>query len=423
MVHLPSSAIALLFVPAACLTLLCLERERIEVKRHTAIMLAITSIYIILVVQSVSSDQISFFWHYSEWMENEKHYFSAKLLKFSVSLVPALIVGLCIALVRHREGALRGLFVAVVAVAIVAVLNVTRYAGTLFATDYETAAFFFANVYEAELPSVVSYGFLFCIAFIASMTMKRLWFLGGVFIFMIFLLGRRTELALSLVSLFGFWLWHFYKNGESISLYTRKVAVVVLTAATLSVILSNEISVQRWSGLWDSVKERIDILLVATEQDSGAAASRSVDPSAAADRGAKSTTEGGSNPIADEKPVPSPRKALSDALLFGYGLGWYSELGSVNDYPHNALVESWFESGAIAAFVLASIYAYSVALSFKAATRWQSGLAIFLMIACLVTASMKSGDIASSARLFSFLLISTSFGRALQPSRRNATSS
>jgi len=416
-VHLPSSAIALLFVPASCLTLLSLKHEGIEFRKHTALMLLLICIYTLLVVQAASLDQIKFFLLSSEWMESQRYYLSAKLLKFLLSFVPALVMGLCVALVRDRERVLRGLFVAIVLVGTIAAINVIRYYELLFGTDYETANEYFSSTYDANIPSLVSYGFLFCIAVVTSMTLRKFWFLGGLFIFVLFLLGRRTELVTSTLAVLAFLLWSFYKRKDAL-LCACKTAVVIIIAAALSVILNNEISVQRWAGLWDSVKERVDILLVVTERDSAIVNSDSVGPGAPAGGGPNADTQG---EVIAETPVPPSGSTLA-ALLFGHGLGWYSELGAANEYPHNALVETWFESGAIAAFVLGGIYGLSLVLSFAAATRRQSGLAIFLMLACLITASMKSGDIASSARLFFFILVSTSFGRALRPVSQNRTS-
>lgn len=105
-----------------------------------------------------------------------------------------------------------------------------------------------------------------------------------------------------------------------------------------------------------------------------------------------------------------PREGGS-AFLFGRGLGWYATLGSENDYPHNVLLETWWESGAIAAIVLSGIFVFGVMAAARPALQSQEALAILVMIVALIVISLKSGDIVAGVRLVPFVLIAS----ALRP--------
>lgn len=378
----PMSVLAFPAVAVALAAFMALPKTEKAWNPSAAAALGLLAAYMAFVAVSASSAQFAFFLVPSNWLARSEHYYDAKLVTFAVAALPGVLAAAPLVLVRPSEHVLRGFLAAALVIALLAVARLLPHVGLLAGTDYLHAREVVANPYEYGF-SVVSIGILCCVGAAAALAFKRTWPLAALFLFIAFWINRRTEtmlIVLMLVAYAGRFLW-----VEGSWKGARRAAMALSAACVAAVILHNDANLEAWTRLSISVAERTEIISRAMAGDA------SVAPSA-----------------------PAPTDPGS--VLRGRGLGWYATLGGEHPYPHNLYLETFKESGIVAAAVL--IAAICLGLAAVAAGALSSPyFGITLVLAALFAVSAKAGDISTAGRMFP-LLVLAAFMRlpARQPS-------
>lgn len=377
----PMSTLAFLAPGMSLAAFLFLPRNARAWNPYAAGVLMLLAAYVALVAVSASSSQFAFFLVPANWLARSGQYYEAKLVTFAVAALPGLLAALPLLFVRPSEHVLRGFLGAALVIALLAVMRVLPYASLLAGTDHMQAREIVANPYGVGF-SVVSIGILCCVGAAASLAFKRTWPLAALFLFIAFWINRRTETALITVMLAAYAGHYFWVEGSWRG--AARSAMALSAALFVAAILHNEANLTTWVRVSASVAERTEIL-------SKAMVSKEPSASAATD--------------VQQESKAQPALRTQDSVLHGRGLGWYATLGGEHPYPHNLYLETFKESGAVAAVVLIAALCLSlVAVTSGALSSPYFG--ITMALAALVAVSVKAGDISTAGRMFPLLVLS-----------------
>ena len=364
-VGLPSSAVALVF-PMMSL-LLCLASGPFVSKRLLSFV-GLLSLYGILVLQSAHAEQFAFFMYPSKWMQNSSYYFEAQLIKVVIAAVPGALAAACFVATPGQQKNF-GLRDAFILSAVLVLLSLMRFSNILIGTSYEDAVVYFRNSY-ATGHSAVLYGVILCIGTAAAMNTRLLWMLSSLFLVALFLIGRRVEFLVAAMIVLAYCGLALFQSRLLKDREVWRFIPVFLLAGVLVVPLHNEVTLARWAALSDGVSERTDMMSSSFR--------------AAGDRDDRSDVA---------------------KILLGRGLGWYSTLGFDHPYPHNYILGTVLESGAIAALIAVTVIGLGILIPLRAGPSSMN----FMLAA--VTGSMfltclKAGDASFGVRVLCFALLS-----------------
>lgn len=353
-VGLPSSAVALVF-PMMSL-LLCLASGPFVSKRLLSFV-GLLSLYGILVLQSAHAEQFAFFMDPSKWMQNSSYYFEAQLIKVVIAAVPGALAAACFVATPGEQKNF-GLRDAFILSAVLALLSLMRFSDILIGTSYEEAAVYFRNSY-ATGHSAVLYGVLLCIGTAAAMNTRLLWMLSSLFLVALFLMGRRVEFLVAAMTVLACCGLALFQGRLLGGLEVWRFIPVFLLAGALVVPLHNEVTLARWAALSDGVSERTDMMSSSLRAAGGNDKRSRKDDLNSAYGELLGVNSGADRVHRDDR---------SDVIkiLLGRGLGWYSTLGFDHPYPHNYILSTFLESGAIAALIAVTVIGLGILIPLRA---------------------------------------------------------
>ncbi len=393
---LPSSAVALIFPLMSML--MCLASGPV-ISRRLLSFVGLLSLYGILVLQSAHAEQFAFFLYPSKWMQNANHYFEAQLIMVVIAAVPGALAAACF-VATPGEQKNRGLRDAFIFSAVLVLLSLLRFSDLLIATSFERAVAYFRSS-STTGHSAVLYGVILCIGTAATMNTRLLWMLSSFFLVALFLIGRRVELLVAVMIVLACCGLPLFQNRLLRNPDVWRFVPVFLLAGALVLPLHNEVSLMRWTELSHGISERTD-MVSSSFRAAGANDGKSGKDKLDSPHGEQL----GVNRGADR----AHRDDRSDAtkILLGRGLGWYSTLGFDHPYPHNYILSTFLESGAIAALIAVTVIGFGIVVPLRAGPSPMS----FMLAA--VTASMfltclKAGDASFGVRVLCFALLSATF--------------
>ena len=354
------------------------------------------------VVTSASPDQWAILLDPSGWPYAADNYVESKLTVFVLSFGPPIVAALIFALSRG-SAALEAMLWTFAAVAAFGMARIALDADILVKTDYQTARPFYVGDDRGHY-SNISMSLLLAlgaIGFLPRLTRDRKHQIAGtVFIglclFFSFWLNLRAELIFTGTAILGFATIAalFHRQFRSIG-FVASIGGAILLASTLGLLLHNEVNAEYWSDLGvASVNIRVEFL---------------------------ASILGGSDNYAAGS-VISPG---GGALWLGRGLGTYAVWYPDMLYPHNLILESYFELGTIgAALLILAIVIPVGAGSYSVLTGRIAPmpLALWLCGGVLLLNSMKSGDFTNAGHV-AFFLIGSCASSELQMEKESLTSS
>lgn len=385
-----ASAIALAFLPAAIIALLCSAQWQ-PPPAPAAIPAAAALTTLVFVIFNASPSQWQFLFSPSQWSSRNEFYVESKLLMFAISFVPQAIFAATLLVVADRRRVVDGALFAFAFVATAAAVRVLgEHGATLLGTDHATARKFFLD--EERAFSTVSYGALMLLGAVSAFRFKAGWVLAGFLLFMTALLSRRGD-TISLLAVF--------LSISAISYLLKREWKKYLGASIVAIFLflplHNGHNLHNFFHLAEAAQTRVDILLPGSPTPDVAGETTTPQPPPQATPSPLSTAT---------IPLSAPDSSASSPLsqLVGRGLGSYERLsGTGFNYPHNIVVEATLELGLLAGISTALVFLAPLAWTAAAIGRRKiSDPALYAAASLLLLflLSMKAGDLTYLGRAF-----------------------
>lgn len=390
-----SSALALLIL-AITLLVLFTGRKQTALEPAAVLLILAVSGFTATVFLSASYQQLTFLLSPQLWPLRENSYIEAKLLSFSISFAVPFLFGIIIVNSPDTSQTVNSAITGIVVVASLAVVRVLSEDGArLLGTNYLVAHEFF-NDPKLDY-SIVSYGFLFALGATGSLLFRNGWLSAGLFLFMAILLSRRAETFLIIIALAVFYIWRYFATGHATNL--RQLLLGLIVGFALALALHNGHNTSYFLQTWQGAQQRVDLISSVVNNSSTTQSSDSMNT--------------GSTAKTVNSVRPAGEKESSKRFWTGEGLGQFANLNPIQKYPHNIVLEAFFELGIASVAFLFFVAAYPYWVlggQILQGKERKSALCAAAMFAIVFALTLKAGDITNFGRItfLSLLLVMAS---------------
>jgi hypothetical protein len=336
------------------------------------------AVYIGLVFLSANSEQFGFLVHPSLWSGHDSDYIASKLTLFVVFCFPPILLAVLAWTVEAQREMQDGLVAGFITAAIIGALILLSSAAGAIHTDAAVSNAWYLGAGRAHF-SIISMGLIFIIGGLAALSKigTGLWqstaisIFVGCMIFGAFWLNRRIDTILFVIVIFAT-LGHRFAISPSL----RKPRYLLMAAIPLVLIfaVSNATNLAYWINIASGLHYR--------EEFAG--------------------------DIVSAEAAPAASSVWS--TLFGHGLGAYAKIRPETFYPHNLLLETFYETGSIAAIVLVALIILSLigpAIALFQRRITSAGLFFAGTAILLIGVSTKSGDVTSAGLILMFAILAS----------------
>lgn len=407
------------FLAAAAIFPFCQHDFRLGRARWIAAVLILA--LIALVLQAALPEQYDFLLDPRRWRDHAKHYVSAKLTVFMISVIPPLAASSMFALIRTRRQAVSGILLGIIAVSLVASAVLVLNSEGLVRTKYSVAADWYGGVGRAAF-STISMGFVLifgsvaALAYLSGNSLRNLListFAGFCLLGTIMLDRRIDTIAFLLAVVVIICIWATIHEGWRRAI--KPLSAIFLIPILSWPIVTNEFNIEYWQTISTGLQYRAEAAANVLQFNEDRPLS--TDPKAVETKHSYQVADAGDQITTVE--VASAARAEKDSdllkMLLGGGLGLYA--AKVSDtmlYPHNILLEMYLELGVIAPIVFLSTLAlllFPLARKILNRTIEPEELVTAALSTVLFALSLKSGDISSVGNVLFFAIIAGSVSR------------
>lgn len=357
--------------------------------------IGLASAFAAIVCISATPEQWQFLSNPALWIRRDQFYVESKLLAFVLYTTPGVFLSGCFLMMREKKPAIKGIYGVCVIFGVIASIRIISNFSTLSQYDYEIVREYI--IVQGSRPySLIAYSALMVIASASAIAVKRFWPLVAVFLFATFWVNKRAETLLIIGIVLAYYAYIIVRSKRERLAGAMKPIIIIGLAAVAAAALHNEANSMYWAALMGrSVQERVDIAKVALSENPA--------PKSTIDR----SQIGLSTPAGAKQ---AEGKRPTGAHLWGSGLASFSDASPEFHYPHNILLEAYFEQGVIGAVLLSGFMVTALSLSSWTAMRGYDpfGLGLTAIAVALLGISLKSGDITLFGRLAFFMILAAS---------------
>lgn len=384
-------------------------------------------VYICLIALSAKDSQWVNLFQPGGWNRHAEHYAESKLTVFAITALPPTILAMVLTILNHRQVATRYVLLGIIATSALGFIILASSSNELVRTNYGTAADWLSGKGRPSF-STISMGLLLILGALATLCWvgkipaldKIIAVFIGLCLVATIMLHRRIDTILFAIAIVAILVVHAQKKSS----WKRTIPLmaVIFAIPTVSLpLVANDFTSSYWYHIASGMKYRtnaatiaIDLIQADADQSTGETLGTGKD---------KTAWLTNKEAIIENKDAAAPNQAsvsdserftptifdLSIKILFGYGLGFYADNSSDGMmYPHNLLIETFLESGAIASGVLLiSIFLPLIPLfgRLRRGTISRYELTFLAIAIVLFFVSLKAGEISSVGHLLFFAIL------------------
>lgn len=355
---------------------------------------AMLAVYVVAVLASASGEQWQFLASPTQWNNHSGRYIDAKLMMFATTAAVPIFFGLLFYTLRERQAAISGLTTGLACLAALAMAILLANSAGIARTNYATARLWYMGEMGRPNFSAISFGLLMLMGGLSALAKlsgnaKRdiaIFAFVGLLLFGTFWLNRRVDTVLFALAAVTIVALVRLREPSKVRPMTALVAPLIMAMLVLG--LTNGYNLAYWHNIFGhSIEYR------ATFAEEVLAAPLVVEQVA--------TTAVGTPP-----PAEVNGETAAHVLAAGRGLGSFAALGSA-PYPHNIVLETYFESGILA--VVALVGSLALLLGPNAAPALTrrlppDAISISAIAVVLFGVSLKAGDITAVGAIMFFAL-------------------
>lgn len=406
----PGYAYSVLFLFLAGALALFLGQWDWRLPRPLIAMVVCGVLFTVAVAASASPEQ----WAYlltldrSTTTDPARLYYERKLFTFFASFLPGAGAGLLVALRADRQRVAKGIVFGLIGASVFAFLRIVPYADMLVGTYYDVAVpFYVGGVYRPfSLIPVVLLSIFAGLAALSLMPVHGGLAIGayvGTCLFVVAWFNLRAETILmalaciTYVVLLALWQPERRNGGQAASLMT-----LFVIAGGLSYGAFNDVSTAYWRDDWSAsiaVRDELSQQVVEGVMGSGL------------------KTFGGTGEVGSGEGVMR--------VFFGRGLAAFAAVNPVMLYPHNLLLELFYETGFLGLLPFALALAIAGWVGLRQLIRGgiaPQPLAFWAFAAILFLHTQKSGDVIWTGLIAFTMVVAVPLASMPSPPSRPATS-
>lgn len=423
---LPGQAISLVaFIAAlAILPFTSIAPSRLGIGLVTTFILVF--LYICLIAFSAKESQWVNLLNLGDWSRHAEHYVDSKLTVFAITGLPPIILAVLLTILNHRQIATRYVLLGIIATSALGFIILASSSNELMGTNYGTAADWLSGKGRPAF-STISMGLLLILGALAALCWvgkapaldKIIAAFVGFCLVATIMLHRRIDTILFVIAIVAILITHARKSSSWKSAVTLMAIIFAIPTVSLPLV-ANDFTSSYWYHIASGMKYRTNAATIAIDLiQADADESTAEKLGTAKDKTAwltnkEITSENKEAATANHASVSDDERfnAIFDfgaKILFGYGLGFYADNSADGMmYPHNLIIETFLENGAIASgALLVSIFLPLIPLfaKLRRGTISRYELAFFAIAIVLFTVSLKAGEISSVGHLLFFVIL------------------